>query len=203
MSDYIKKTWKDGEVITAEGLNNMETGIAEAKKAAEQAAGAASKITPDEIGAAKETHAAQHAAGGADPLTPDAIGAASADLSNVPESVLANLGGLKAVTGSFTVTPQNGVAATYTLTHNLGVKPKLIVIGNADGTAYRSLTLIDGNGNHSNSFGKAFCYGVNFYATTNPPQAAVTVSENDIIFSYKCEQASYAKTATVQYTLVY
>ena len=35
MSDYIKKTWVDGEVITAEGLNNLETGIVEAKKEAE------------------------------------------------------------------------------------------------------------------------------------------------------------------------
>ena len=36
MSDYIKRTWKDGEVITAEKLNNLETGVAEAKKEAEQ-----------------------------------------------------------------------------------------------------------------------------------------------------------------------
>lgn len=32
---YNKKTWKDGDVITAEDLNNLEEGIAEAKEAAE------------------------------------------------------------------------------------------------------------------------------------------------------------------------
>lgn len=36
MSEYIKHTWADDEVITADKLNNIETGIAEAKKAAEQ-----------------------------------------------------------------------------------------------------------------------------------------------------------------------
>lgn len=36
MSEYIKHTWEDGEVIVAPKLNNIETGIAEAKKAAEQ-----------------------------------------------------------------------------------------------------------------------------------------------------------------------
>ena len=46
MDEYIKKTWKDGEVITAAGLNNIETGIVEAKQAAqqvEQVAGNAAK----------------------------------------------------------------------------------------------------------------------------------------------------------------
>lgn len=35
MSEYIKHTWTDGEVIDANGLNNIETGIAESKKDAE------------------------------------------------------------------------------------------------------------------------------------------------------------------------
>jgi len=36
MSDYIRRTWKDGDVITADGLNNLETGVTEAKQAAGQ-----------------------------------------------------------------------------------------------------------------------------------------------------------------------
>ena len=35
MGDYIKRTWKDNEPITVEKLNNIETGIVEAKKEAE------------------------------------------------------------------------------------------------------------------------------------------------------------------------
>lgn len=35
MSEYIKHTWQDGETIDAPKLNNIETGIAEAKKKAE------------------------------------------------------------------------------------------------------------------------------------------------------------------------
>lgn len=35
MSEYMKHTWQNGEEINAEKLNNMETGIVEAKKAAE------------------------------------------------------------------------------------------------------------------------------------------------------------------------
>ena len=42
---YRKKTWADGEVIDAEKLNNIENGISEAHKAAED-------ITPEKIGAA-------------------------------------------------------------------------------------------------------------------------------------------------------
>lgn len=41
MSDYIKHTWQNGEPISADKLNNMETGIAEANKSAEDAAVAA------------------------------------------------------------------------------------------------------------------------------------------------------------------
>lgn len=36
MSEYIKRTWVKGEEITAEKLNNIETGIVEARKASEQ-----------------------------------------------------------------------------------------------------------------------------------------------------------------------
>lgn len=36
MSEYTRRTWSDGEVITAEKLNNLETGVTEAKKEAEQ-----------------------------------------------------------------------------------------------------------------------------------------------------------------------
>lgn len=35
MSEYRRHTWADGEVITAEKLNNIEEGITEAKKGAE------------------------------------------------------------------------------------------------------------------------------------------------------------------------
>ena len=42
MSDYVRHTWKDGEVIDAEKMNNLEAGIAEAKKEAEQKATTAS-----------------------------------------------------------------------------------------------------------------------------------------------------------------
>lgn len=35
---YTKKTWHDGDIITAEGLNNMETGIKNADTAAAAAA---------------------------------------------------------------------------------------------------------------------------------------------------------------------
>lgn len=41
MSEYSKRTWVDGEAITAYKLNNMETGIVEAKKAAAEIAGTA------------------------------------------------------------------------------------------------------------------------------------------------------------------
>lgn len=46
MSDYIKHTWEDDEVIDAPKLNNIETGIAEAKKEAEQ--GSIAKKTADD-----------------------------------------------------------------------------------------------------------------------------------------------------------
>ena len=36
MSEYIKREWVDGEAITADKMNNIETGIAEAKKEAMQ-----------------------------------------------------------------------------------------------------------------------------------------------------------------------
>ena len=32
MSGYNKKTWKDGDLITVEALNNMEEGIAAARR---------------------------------------------------------------------------------------------------------------------------------------------------------------------------
>lgn len=35
MSEYIRKTWRDGETITDAALNNIETGIEEAKREAE------------------------------------------------------------------------------------------------------------------------------------------------------------------------
>ena len=38
MSEYKRKTWVEGEVIDARCLNNIETGIVEAKKEAENAA---------------------------------------------------------------------------------------------------------------------------------------------------------------------
>lgn len=44
---YNKKTWKDGDVITAEDLNNLEEGIAEAKKEAEAKAPAYTYGTED------------------------------------------------------------------------------------------------------------------------------------------------------------
>lgn len=52
---YNKKTWKDGDVITAEDLNNLEEGVSENEKLA-------------------ETHASRHKIGGEDPITPEDIG---------------------------------------------------------------------------------------------------------------------------------
>lgn len=43
---YVRRTWKNGEVITDEKLNNIEEGISEAKSAADQAANKA--MTPYE-----------------------------------------------------------------------------------------------------------------------------------------------------------
>lgn len=50
MSNYIKRTWKAGEDISADKLNNIENGIAEAMKAAED-----NSIAAEEIAEAKET----------------------------------------------------------------------------------------------------------------------------------------------------
>ncbi|MBQ9778834.1 MAG: hypothetical protein IJW22_07930 [Clostridia bacterium] len=61
MSEYIKKTWADGDVITPEALNNIETGIAEAKKDAEQtsiAAGNAQSAADDAQSAADDAQSA-------------------------------------------------------------------------------------------------------------------------------------------------
>lgn len=69
MSEYVRRTWNDGDVITAVGLNNIEEGIAEAlreaddaalkvdeaKAAAEAAQTAAENVTPGNIGAVKKT----------------------------------------------------------------------------------------------------------------------------------------------------
>lgn len=43
MSEYIRKTWRDGETITDAALNNIETGIEEAKREAENSRIAAEK----------------------------------------------------------------------------------------------------------------------------------------------------------------
>ena len=51
LSEYIKKIWVKGEIITAEGLNNLETGVSDALKkaglaisAAEEAANGGTKM---------------------------------------------------------------------------------------------------------------------------------------------------------------
>ena len=36
MSDYIKHTWEDGDIVDAPKMNNIETGIVEARQAAEK-----------------------------------------------------------------------------------------------------------------------------------------------------------------------
>lgn len=64
MSEYIRKTWVPGEEIASAALNNIETGIVEGKKAAEDARVAA------------YNHAKRHGSTGADPITPQMIGAA-------------------------------------------------------------------------------------------------------------------------------
>ena len=43
---YTKKTWHDGDTITAAGLNNMETGIKDNETAAAAAAAAAANAAP-------------------------------------------------------------------------------------------------------------------------------------------------------------
>ena len=47
MDKYIHKTWENGEIIDEDKLNNIETGILEAKKAAEKAAGLPMPTTGD------------------------------------------------------------------------------------------------------------------------------------------------------------
>lgn len=81
MSEYIKKTWKKGEVITAEALNNIEAGIAEAKKENE-AHGQNEKnphgVTPAQIGAVPTTRTVNGKALDADiELSASDIGAVS------------------------------------------------------------------------------------------------------------------------------
>ena len=65
MSNYIKKTWADGETITPEALNNIEIGIAEAKKKAEQA----------EINANKKTSAHEEKQDNPHKVTAEQVGA--------------------------------------------------------------------------------------------------------------------------------
>lgn len=71
MSEYIRHNWAPGEEITSGRLNNMEQGITEGKKAAEDSAAAAKAARE-----AANKHAARHAKGGTDPLTLEMLGAA-------------------------------------------------------------------------------------------------------------------------------
>lgn len=73
MSEYKKHTWVDEEVIDAPKLNNIETGISEAKKEAET-----SDLNAKKAQETADKHASRHAADGADPITPDMIGATPA-----------------------------------------------------------------------------------------------------------------------------
>ena len=52
---YTRKTWKNGEVITEAGLNNIEEGIVEALAAKDHANSKNNPhgVTPEQIGAAK------------------------------------------------------------------------------------------------------------------------------------------------------
>lgn len=52
---YTKKTWKNGEVITEAGLNNMEEGIAEALALKDHASNTNNphSVTAAQVGAAK------------------------------------------------------------------------------------------------------------------------------------------------------
>lgn len=45
--NYVRRTWKNGETITADKLNNIEQGITEAKTAAERAENKA--MTPEAV----------------------------------------------------------------------------------------------------------------------------------------------------------
>ena len=47
MSFYVRKQWKDGDVISVEALNNLEEGVAEANKTAEGKAPAYTYGTKD------------------------------------------------------------------------------------------------------------------------------------------------------------
>ena len=62
MSEYIKHTWQDGEEITDAKLNNIETGIAEAKKEAENSGVAAANAQSKADSAATAAANAQNTA---------------------------------------------------------------------------------------------------------------------------------------------
>lgn len=119
MSEYIKKTWKDGEVITAEALNNIEAGIAEAKKENE-AHGQNKKnphgVTPAQIGAVPTTRTVNGKTLDKDVnLTPDDIEA----LSNSGGTIAGDLTvHRKAETSLMTIKSDSGQTARLAFNSN-------------------------------------------------------------------------------------
>lgn len=71
---YEQTTWKDGDIITAEGMNKMEAGIATADTAAQtaQTTAEAAQATADEVKATAEANAEAIAAGEAKDVEQDA-----------------------------------------------------------------------------------------------------------------------------------
>lgn len=77
MSEYIKKTWKKGEEITSAALNNIETGITEAKRDASQVTATAQQAKNDAASALEAVKT----------VTPEGIGAADKDHTHTLESL--------------------------------------------------------------------------------------------------------------------
>lgn len=82
MSEYIKHTWEDGEVIDAPKLNNIETGITEAKNEAAQVKLAANNAQKAAENAATAAEGALKAAENADNAAKNAASEAQANLNS-------------------------------------------------------------------------------------------------------------------------
>ena len=104
MSEYIRHNWAPGEEISSGRLNNMEQGITEGKKAAEDSASAAKAAQE-----AANKHAARHAKGGADPITLEMLGAAPAGLIANNISCITNAEIENAITSEWSKMADNSI----------------------------------------------------------------------------------------------
>ena len=123
MSDYL---------IKEETLNNLANSV-------RAVSGESAEMTPDQmVMTMNNTKSAmdaldEHINDKNNPhdITAEQVGAAKTDLSNVPESVLENLGGLKAAYGSYT----GDGTLTKTITHNLGKVPVFAAVSSLTSTS--------------------------------------------------------------------